>query len=118
MAPERRYVANQRGLRTTSGANFSAFLTSIFSGMGGLPQSRRDANDQSSVMIRPLAPAARARPARARIVSREPTQYIWKNSLDWAAPSSSTGLLEKEDRPIPTTASAAAPATPISPSGM
>ncbi len=117
MVPVRSQVASHAGLRSTSGANFSAFLTSIFSGIGGLPQSRRDANDQSSVMMRPLAPAARARSARARMVSRSPTQYIWKNVFGLAAATSSTGLLAKDDNPITMPSAAAARATATSPSG-
>ena len=85
------------GLRSTSGANRSACRTSIFSGMGGAPQSRRVANDQSRVTIRPWAPAARARSARARMRSRSPDQYSWKNELGVGrAATSSTGLLAKE----------------------
>ena len=42
--------------------------------MNGLPQSREWVNVQSSVMISPAAPAARARSTRASIDSREPAQ--------------------------------------------
>src|SRR5882757_7235569 len=68
-------------------------LRSSRSGMGGAPQSRRVANDLSRVMIRPLAPALRARSARASSLSRVPTQYIWKNTFGLAAATSSIGLL-------------------------
>ncbi len=48
--------------------------TFIASGMVGLPQSRPWENDQSSVAMRPTAPAARARSTRAMIWSRDPIQ--------------------------------------------
>ena len=74
-------------------------LRSIFSGMAGLPQSRRVANVQSSVMIRPwhprCAPARRARPWRSRV----PTQYIWNIVFGLAAATSSIGLLANDERP-------------------
>ena len=65
---------NQRGWVRASGANRSMVRRFIDSGMVGLPQSRPWENDQSKVAIRPTAPAARARSARARIWSREPIQ--------------------------------------------
>ncbi len=101
-----------------SGANCRIALRSIFSGMGGLPQSRRVANVQSSVMIRPLAPAFFARSARCRILSRLPTQYIWKNVFGLASHTSSTGLLANELSPIAVPTSRHARATPTSPSGV
>ena len=90
---------------------------SIFSGMRGLPQSRPFENDQSSVAIRPTAPAARARSIRASIWSRVPHQYIWKKVCGLAATTSSIGLLANELRPIAVPRAAAARATATSPSG-
>ena len=81
-----------------SGANRSMALRSIFSGIVGLPQSRPLENDQSVVMIRPTAPAARARSIRATSLSRPPVQYIWKKVCGLAAATSSIGLLANEDR--------------------
>ena len=65
---------NQRGRLRTSGANRRAVLTSICSGMTGLPQSRPFEKDQSNVAIRPTAPAALARSRRSDISSLSPTQ--------------------------------------------
>ena len=73
-APLRIQRTRYSGLVATWGAYRSIALKSSFSGSQGLPQSRRESNTQSSVMIRPLAPAARARSARARMSSRLPTQ--------------------------------------------
>jgi hypothetical protein len=64
-----------------------------------------------------LAPASRARSARARIRSRSPDQYIWKKTFECAAATSSIGLLASELRPIAVSAAAAARATATSPSG-
>lgn len=100
-----------------SGANWNIALRSIFSGIDGLPQSRPLENDQSSVMIRPVAPAARARSMRWSSVSRSPTQYIWKKVCGLAAATSSMDLLAKELRPIAVPRAAAARATATSPSG-
>ena len=88
------------------------------SGIAGLPQSRRCAKDQSSVRMIALAPAARARSRICSTRSREPNQYIWKNSFALAAITSSTGLLANELRPIAVPAPAAARATATSPSGV
>src|SRR5215469_936295 len=59
--------ASHAGRRSTSGACRNAVRKSIRSGICGLPQSRECENVQSSVRIRPTAPAARARCIRARI---------------------------------------------------
>ena len=85
--------------------------------MGGLPQSRAVANDQSRVMISALAPASRARRTRARLRSRSPIQNSWKNVFGLAASTSSTATLANELSPIAVPASAAPRATAISPSG-
>ena len=87
------------------------------SGIAGLPQSRRCANDQSSVRMIAFAPAWRARSRICSTRSREPIQYIWKNSVSLAAITSSIGLLANELRPIAVPAPAAARATATSPSG-
>ena len=100
-----------------SGANRSMACRSIFSGMAGLPQSRPLENDQSVVMIRPTAPALRARSIRATSLSRPPVQYIWKNVCGLAAATSSIGLLANDDRLIAVPRAAAARATATSPSG-
>ena len=65
---------NQRGRMSASGSIFAIVLKSSCSGICGLPQSRPCENDQSSVAIRPTAPAAFARCTRARMSSREPAQ--------------------------------------------
>jgi hypothetical protein len=49
--------------------------------------------------------------------SREPIQYIWKKVCGFAATTSSTDLLAKDDSPIATPRAAAARATATSPSG-
>ncbi len=85
--------------------------------MDGLPQSRPCENDQSRVAIRPLAPAARARSMRARMSSREPIQYIWKNVEGLAATTSSMLLLPNDESPSAVPRAAAARATATSPSG-
>ncbi len=100
-----------------SGACRSISRSVIFSGICGLPQSRPKENDQSSVTIRPTAPAARARSIRAAMSSRVPTQYSWKNVCGLAATTSSTGLDANEDSPIAVPRAAAARATATSPSG-
>ena len=56
---------SQRGRRSTSGASRAIVRRSSCSGMDGLPQSRPCENVQSSVRMRPAAPAARARSTRA-----------------------------------------------------
>ena len=74
MWPVRRYSRSQRGRASASGANRSAALRSIRSGMTGLPQSRPMENDQSRVAISPTAPAARARSSRCTSWSLLPDQ--------------------------------------------
>src|SRR6516225_924246 len=51
------------------------------------------------------------------MVSRSPSQYVWKNSLGLAAMTSSIGLLANDDNPIAVPRAAAARATATSPSG-
>ena len=85
--------------------------------MGGLPQSRAVANDQSRVTISALAPASLARRTRARLRSRSPIQNSWKNVFGLAATTSSTATLANELSPIAVPASAAPRATATSPSG-
>lgn len=92
-------------------------LRSILSGIAGLPQSRPLEKDQSVVMIKPTAPARRARSIRPTSLSRPPVQYIWKNVCGLAAATSSIGLLANDDRPIAVPRAAAACATATSPSG-
>ena len=105
------------GCGSTLGANESIVLRLIFSGIVGLPQSRPLENDQSRVAMSPFAPAARARSIRCSMASRVPLQYIWKNRLGFAAPTSSTDLLAKELSPMMVPRLAAARATATSPSG-
>ncbi len=107
-----------RGRVTPSGTYLRIVFQSIFSGIDGLPQSRPWENDQSSVTIRPFAPARLARSARAASVSRSPTQYIWKNVFSLAAQTSSIERLANDDRPIAVPREAAARATATSPSGL
>ena len=90
---------------STSGASRTIAFRSICSGIHGLPQSRLCENDQSSVRMRPLAPASRARSTRRTMESRSPIQYIWKNVCGLAAITSSIGLLANELRPIAVPAS-------------
>ena len=85
--------------------------------MGGLPQSRRVANDQSRVTISALAPALRARSTRCRIRSRVPTQYIWKNVLGWPPRRPRSTCSRTSSAPWPCPPAAAARATATSPSG-
>src|SRR5215468_11111831 len=85
--------------------------------MGGLPQSRAVANDQSRVTISAMAPASLARCTRARLLSRPPIQNSWKNVFGLAATTSSTATLANELSPIAVPASAAPRATATSPSG-
>ena len=108
---------SQRGLVATLGAIRTIVFRSTFSGISGLPQSRPIENDQSSVAIRPFAPASCARCIRWIIVSRSPVQYIWKNVVAPVAVTSSTDLEAKFDRPMIVPRAAAARATATSPSG-
>src|SRR5437763_914357 len=85
--------------------------------MGGLPQSRAVANDQSRVMISALAPASCARRTRARLRSRSPIQNSWKNVFGLAASTSSTATLANELSPTAVPASAAPRATAAPPAG-
>ncbi len=101
----------------TSGLILTMVLRSIFSGIEGLPQSRPCEKLQSVVTMRPTAPADRARSTRAAIASRSPSQYSWKNSLGFAAITSSIGLLANDDSPMAVPRAAAARATATSPSG-
>src|SRR4051794_36120668 len=116
--PERRNARPHRGRDAPSGMYFRIVFQSIFSGMDGLPQSRPWEKDQSSVTMRPLAPAFFARSARAARVSRSPTQYIWKNVLSLASTTSSIARLANDDSPIAVPAFFAARATATSPSGL
>jgi hypothetical protein len=108
---------SQCGRTSASGAKRTIVLKSSWSGMLGLPQSRLWENDQSSVRIKPAAPAALARSIRCTSCSFEPHQYIWKNVWRLAATTSSTGLLANELSPIAVPRAAAARATATSPSG-
>ena len=72
--PVRANESNQAGWASASGAKRSIAFRSTVSGMVGLPQSRPCENDQSSVAMRPTAPAARARSTRSAIWSRVPIQ--------------------------------------------
>ncbi|GAA2882280.1 hypothetical protein GCM10020220_085730 [Nonomuraea rubra] len=83
-------------------------LRSSRSGIHGLPQSRPWENVQSSVTIRPLTPAARARSISAVMDSLVPIQYIWKKVCGLAATTSSTGLLAKLLNPMTVPRAAAA----------
>ena len=108
---------NHFGRTITSGASLNIALRSIFSGIHGLPQSRPLENDQSSVTMRPFAPAARARSMRCTSVSLSPHQYIWKKVCELTAATSSTDLLANELSPIAMPRLAAARAMATSPCG-
>ena len=115
--PERTKSSSQAGRGRTSGESRAMALRVSLSGITGLPQSRPLEKDQSSVEIRPTAPASRARSMRWTMASRVPLQYIWKNTGAPAAVTSSTDLLAKELSPITVPRLAAARATATSPSG-
>ena len=117
MWPVRSHSYSQAGRDAASGDRRIISRSVIFSGICGLPQSRPNENDQSSVAISPTAPALRARSIRAAMSSRVPTQYIWKNVRGLAATTSSIGLLANDESPITVPRAAAARATATSPSG-
>ena len=58
----------------TCGPYRTMVLRFIASGIAGEPQSRLWENDQSSVTMRPTAPARFARSTRARMSSFDPAQ--------------------------------------------
>ncbi len=111
------HVRNHRVLTAASGDSRKTVRRFIFSGIFGLPQSRPCEKDQSVVTIMPTAPAARARSTRSANAFRPPSQYTWKNNLEFAAMIFSIGLLANEDNPIAVPHVAAARATATSPSG-
>ena len=117
MCPTRPNSHIHRGFVITCGASRIIAFRSICSGISGLPQSRPMENDQSSVAIRPFAPAARARSMRWTMTSRSPVQYIWNSVFGLASTTSSMDLLAKLLRHVTVPRAAAARATATSPWG-
>ncbi len=115
--PPSRNRSAHPGRESPMGRNSTRVERVTRSGMVGLPQSRRLANDQSRVRMSPFAPAWRACSTRSAMSSRVPTQYSWKNALGLAAATSSNGMLANELSPIAVPAAAAARATATSPPG-
>ena len=117
MPPPFTNAVSHRGRSITCGANCTIALKLTFSGITGLPQSRPEENDQSSVRINPLAPQSRACAMRVIIESRVPIQYIWKKVNGFAPMTSASALLPKELSPIAVPRAAVALAIASSPSG-